>query len=251
MSFMEVVLAPPPTPAAAGSLYLPGVSGEGITCPHAVGLAITGDIDVRAAFIVPDVTPAASIMLGAKYVAAGNQVSWRFLLRTDGTLRGSWSPDGTSAAVLSHTSTAAVSTQGVTASTAWAYRWAFDVNVSGISKTSQFFVKATTRDTAKADCLANTGWSQVGTDVNDVTATSIFNATSAPLEWGSNENKTLLLLTGNFLAGVVMQGIAGTAKSTLDCAHTGARQNRLVPTSVTDVEGNVYSITGTNWKWAA
>jgi hypothetical protein len=77
-------------------LYLPGGSGNFASAPDTAALSITGDLTL-AAYIEPDdFTPAASQIIIAKYVSAGDERGYEFLLNTNGTLALGISTDGTS-----------------------------------------------------------------------------------------------------------------------------------------------------------
>src|SRR5690606_3203004 len=91
-----------------GYIDLPGASGAYASTPDRTGLDITGDLDVRAEVTLTDWAPAADSAIAAKWVASGNQRSWRFYLTTDGTLGLEWSSAGTSGTVLSAESTVPV-----------------------------------------------------------------------------------------------------------------------------------------------
>lgn len=68
-------------------VWLPGLTGNSITTPDSVPLSITGDIDVRVKVALDDWTPAARCVLASKYVIAGNNLSWRLSIETNGNVR--------------------------------------------------------------------------------------------------------------------------------------------------------------------
>lgn len=240
-----------PLPPFADSVQLPGVLSDYILAPDSAGLSITGDIDLRAAVALDDWTPSGgagdSVMVG-KWFTTGNQRSYTFNVAggagVEGRLLIGWSPDGSTIGALNSTAAPTVSDGGILA-----IRATLDVNVVAVGKRAQFFTKATTPKTAWADVVSNVGWTQLGADVDELLSTSIFDST-AQLSIGVVENDGEW--AGKIYAVAVFDGIAGTRRASPDFSTVpGARQGRRTPNTVTDAEGNVHTINGTSWKWAA
>lgn len=187
-------------------LYLPGISGNYASAPDAAALDITGDLDLRAALAAEDWTPAATTSLVSKFVAGGNQRSYHLRLNTGGAISFQWSTDGTSAALVTATSTA---TLVVSDGALLLVRVTIDVDNGASGNTVTFYFKASTWATAFADLRAHTGWTQLGDPTVGGSTTSIF-ASTASLEIGSNGNGASGSLAGKVAAAAVYSGIAGT-----------------------------------------
>lgn len=172
-------------------LVLPGTSGSYASTPDTGALDITSDIDIRI-----DLTAdnwGTEQTLAAKFVGTGNQRSWRVGL-IGGQILFDWSPTG-AGGVPSETSTA-FSTPAT--EERQALRVTLDADFSG-----QYVVGFWVADTI------NDPFSLIQTRTGATGPTSIFNST-APLEVGSLNNGTGILLTGTVHALEVRNGINGT-----------------------------------------
>jgi len=169
-------------------LYFPGTATNSASAPDATALDITGNIDIRAKAAMDDWTPSAIAVLIAKWTATGNQRSYRLDVNTNGTLTLFWSADG----VTSSSATSTVSPTVADGQTLWVR-----ATLSVASNYAVIFYTST-------DGLT---WTQLGTTVTGVGATSIFNSTSileiGALSGGAN-------FRGKFFRAQVLNGIGGT-----------------------------------------
>jgi hypothetical protein len=182
-----------PARVATTQLQLTGVSGSYSSTPNHASLQITSDLDLRVDADLPSWAAGVDQTLLARYVTTGNQRSYRLRLNSTGTMRFTWSPDGT--ALLNADSTATVP---VTAGRL-AVRATIDVDNGSAQRVVTFYT---------APSIAGP-WTQLGTNTPVAGVTSI-HAGTAPLEVGSVDNGTAVLTTGNILAAQVYSGIAGT-----------------------------------------
>lgn len=210
-------------------LALPGREESFVDTPDAAALDITGDIDIRIEVDPRTWRPAGFFGLARKYIQTGNQRSWALYLNPSGVLTIGWSPDGTLAALISKSSTAAVSS----ASGRLALRVTVDVD-NGAAGNDVKFYTAPSIDGA---------WTQLGATVTTAGVTSI-HAGTADLEVGRTAGAGLLGVTtdplqGKLYAFELRDGIAGTVKASPDftAADSGA-------TTVTDGQGLVWTLNG-------
>lgn len=227
-------------------LEMPGGSGDKVSAPDSAALSITGDIDVRV-----DITTDSwgSRNLCGKFKTTGNQRSWVMQAGPDGTLRLSWTTDGTAS-----TAAVAISTVGIPMNPGrMAVRAALDVNNGAGSNTTTFYT---------ADTIAGP-WVQLGdpvvTALGTTGVTSIFDST-APVELGSVpeqlgmipafQNDDVYPLVGRLNAFELRSGIGGTVVA--NPTFTGQPAGT---TSVTDTAGpaNTWTLAGnalvTNRRW--
>ncbi len=146
--------------SATPCLVLDGTAGNNATSPDSVPLSIVGDIDVRAQIAANDWTPSATQAILSKRGNLGN-VSWQFILNTDGTIQFSWSEDGT--AILNAVSTAAPSVTDL--SVLWV-RATLDVDNGAAGRTVTFYTSTN-----------GVTWTQLGNLVTTAGVTSIFDST--------------------------------------------------------------------------
>ncbi len=201
-----------------GSVVLPGTSGNYISTPDTGVLDVTGDIDIRVKFAADDWTPAATGSFLSKYTTTGNQRSYSFNILSNGLLELQWSNDGT--ASINKSSTVVT---GFTDGSANWVRVTLDVDNGAVGNTVRFYTSP--------DGVA---WNQLGADVVTAGVTSIY-AGTAPVEVGSRQGGTMLLLAGQFFAAQVRNGIDGTIVSNAVATGTG----------VTDSTGLVWTVNGT------
>lgn len=161
-------------------------------------LDITGDIDVRIDMQPDNWQGCADQILISKFVlTASNNRSWRLRLTATGTLRFTWSADGTN--TLGAESTAVAATSG-----RLAVRVTLDVNNGAGGNTCTFYT---------SDSVTGT-WTQLGSAIVTAGTTSIFSS-SAPLEIGEEDNAgirftNIVPFTGRIYRAQVYSGIAGT-----------------------------------------
>jgi hypothetical protein len=142
-------------------VYLTGVTGNYISTPDSATVSVTGDFEIMARIAANDWTPSGAGSIASRYLTAGNQRSFRFLLETTGLLNLGVSPDG----IVNNafTSTAAVP---------FADRQSGWVRVTRRSSDGriQFF-------TASDSDAVPSSWTQLGADVTGTTG-ALFDGTA-------------------------------------------------------------------------
>lgn len=227
-----------------------GASGAYLSSPDSATASITGDIDIRVNAALTDWTPAAITTLVAKSLATGNQRSYFFGVKTDGTLQFQNSPDGTAAALV--TSASSVAPTVSNGSALWV-RVTVDVDDGSGNNVVKFYTST------DYNVSASTGtWAQLGTTVTNVGTTSIFDST-ALVEIGSRDTGTTQILTGKVFAAQIYSGIAGTKALQMNARDTFAGDTAF-PSFATgevwtvngaaSIVGNaVQSCTNGKWQW--
>jgi hypothetical protein len=184
------------------SLLLTGGANSYVLGEDHASLDIVGDIDLRADAALDDWTGAAIQTAVAKFVATGNQRSYRLGLSTGGAPLITWSSNGTN--VLSATATATLSALANGARQAW--RATLDVDNGAAGRTARFY---------RADTGAGP-WAQLGADVVQAGVTSIF-AGSAELSVGAHSlGANVERLAGRVFGAEVRSGIDGTVVANPD-----------------------------------
>ena len=169
-------------------LYLPGVASNYASAPDSAALDITGNIDIRVKVALDDWTPsAAQILLGKR---TAGQYSYQFIVNTNGLLSLYWSTTGSDQVTNFSTVAPTVADGG----TLWVR--------ATLSVASNYVVTYYTSN----DGLT---WTQLGSPVTGVGATSIF-AGTAPIEVGSIISGTASNARGKFFRAQVLNGIGGT-----------------------------------------
>jgi hypothetical protein len=181
-------------------LVVDGTSGGYASVPDAASLDIVGDLELRVELSAQDWTPAADQTLIGKWLASGNQRSYKLKLEDTGVLSLLFSTNGT--AVTTKSSTAAPT---IPASGRIALKVTIDVD-NGAAGYDVKFYTASSIDGV---------YTQLGTTVTTATATSIFSS-SAKLNVGSSDDGTTELFTGVIHAARVYSGIAGTVAANPD-----------------------------------
>lgn len=237
------ILAPPMQPPAATAVQFEGTSGNQFS---ASCTAITGDIDIRAAIALSDLTPSSRQWLLARWTASGNNRSYALGIETTGVPTLWWSTDGSNSVTADCSAT--LGSVGAVEGSIIAVRATLDV-VNGVTNREiRFFYKTTTPTSAFTDIDSNTGWTALGSTINVVGTTSI-NGGTAALRMGNASDGGHMV--GKFYAGSVKQGIAGTRIASPNCAAiTGARRGRTTPSSFADSDTNTWTATGTAWRYA-
>jgi hypothetical protein len=182
------------------ALYLPGSSGNYVSCPDSAALSIVGDVEMVARVAATDWTPAAEQCFVGKYTTSGDQRSYAFGLFTDGTLTCRFSSDGLTPSWGTVTS---ITAAGLTDLTAYWLKCTIDVNNGASGSTVRFY---------KADDEADepTVWTQVGSDRVVATGGISIADTTAVLEVGSIAVGTTQLFGGKVHRAIVRSGIGGT-----------------------------------------
>ena len=196
------------------AVYLPGASGNYISCPDAASLGITSDIDIIAR-VMPTTWSTVGTLV-AKYT--GSVRSYRLDLNTGGTLRLYLTTDG-STEPASATSSASVGFSTGQAGWVRATWRASDGRV-------QYFTAADSVDVP-------TSWTQLGTDKSQ-SIPSIYSG-SAALEVGSSFGGTALPFSGRIMRAIVRNGIDGTIVANFDASLCGK-------SGYTGTLGNVWTV---------
>lgn len=191
----------------SGGLFLSGANWA--ETPDDASLDITGDIDIRVAAALTDWTPAAQEALTAKWIS-GSQQSYGFQVLASGLLNIFWDDNGVGPSISDSSTVAPTVADGAIL----AVRAALEVNVGGGARRTTFYTKATTPATAEADCDSNSGWTQLGSQITGLAATSIY-AGTAVLAAGAFSNGVFNLV-GVLYSVVVKSGIAGTTVTNPD-----------------------------------
>jgi hypothetical protein len=216
------------TPASVAYVELPGVAGNYLSVPDEAALDITGDIDLRVNVALADWTPATIATLLSKYGSAGS-ISYALQISTDGTLRMSWSADGT--ALLEGVSTVAT---GIADGSARWVRATLDVDNGASGRDIRFF---TSTD--------GTTWTQLGTTVTQAGVTSIFSGSAQVRVGGRGDD--LRWVTGDVYRAQILNGIGGTDVLDVDTSVL----TDMAATSFTATTGQTVTInrsTGATYK---
>jgi hypothetical protein len=201
-------------------LSLPGTAGNYASTPDSAAASITGDIDIRVRVAMDDWTPAATSTLLSKWLTTGNQRAYMLQVLAAGTLRLSWSANGT--AVLAKDSTAAVSAADLTGK--WV-RATLDVDNGAAGNDVKFYVSDDGVD-----------WTQLGTTVTTATATAIFDSTAlvniSGFDAGASDRTA-----GKVYYTEIRNGLGGTVAAKFD-----AREGVVAATSFTSGSGEVWTV---------
>lgn len=204
------------TTGAAGTRYAysPGLNLNYFSAPDNLAMSVTGDIDIRVK-LAPDLwTPAAVSTLASKWLSAGDQRSFLFVLNPSGGLGLQLSDNGISTA--------------------------FDVSSGaplGFGAASTHWVRATWRQSDGRVQFFHSddgsSWTQNGTDKSIVIA-SIFDS-NASLTYGTRSSGSTEPLRGKVFFSEVRNGIDGTVVARFD------------PSEKTDFDTTWTSSTGEPW----
>lgn len=239
-----------PGALVANYLNLTGAAGAYASSPDSATASIVGDIDIRVYASLTDWTPAAISTLVAKSLTTGNQRSYFFGVKTDGTLQFQNSPDGTAAALV--TSASSVAPTVANGDALWV-RVTVDVNDGAGGNVVKFYTSA------DYNVSTSTGtWTQLGTTVTNVGTTSIFDST-ALVEIGSRDTGTTQITTGKVYAAQIYSGIAGTLAVQFNARDTYAGDTSFASFATTEVwtvngaasiiGSAVASCTNGKWQW--
>ena len=137
-------------------------------------------LDVRFAAALTDWTPAAVNTIASQWNPTGNQRSWQVYVDTTGFLTLGTSADGIATTTTnSGCRVSALDGQLICGRVTW-------TTTAGAVK---FYIKRTTKERARADCLSNTGWTQIGATATGSTS-ALFNST-ANVQIGTRADATL------------------------------------------------------------
>lgn len=179
-------------------LDLTGASGSYASTPDAAAHDVTGDITVAVDVALDDWTPATVQTLRSKWSSTSNQRSYDFQVATTGLPRLVWSPDGSAAASITATATAA---PPVPASGRVLLMASLDVDNGAAGNTVTFYYR---HDPTVAT------WIQLGSPVVTGGVTSIF-AGTAPPAVGARQGGTEQMVSGTVYSSEVRSGLAGTS----------------------------------------
>jgi len=204
------------------ALWLPGTSGNYVSCPDASRLHVTGDLDVRVRVALDDWTPAATARILAR---RSTNYCYELFLFSDGTIALGWTTDGTTQ-IYRQSSVATGVTDG---SVKW-IRATLDVDNGASGHDVKFY-------------LSDDGvtWTQLGVTRTSPGTTSVY-AGTAPLEVGSISGGTGGNAIGRFYRAQVLNGINGTLVADLDLTHGAGPRIR-------DAQTNLWTINGTANGW--
>jgi hypothetical protein len=230
----EIKMATPPQVNTA-ALWLPGTSGNYVSCPDAAGLDIVGDICVVAKVALDDWTPADYNTIAAKSVSSGDQISWSLRIAPGGLPQFFTTSSGNAATIALFQSSAApaVSDTG----TLWI---AITVDVdNGASGCDGRFWTSSDGET----------WTQLGATQTGGSTISVFSSTSA-VEIGSRDVGTVDLFVGrvhnvSVRSGIGASGVVGGSE-VLNYSADLARGQRY-----RDAYGNLFTHTGSAWALMA
>lgn len=200
-------------------LDLPGDKTGYASTPDSAALSITGDLDVRIEVYLRNWV--ANNDLIGKATVTGNQVSWGFYVKSDGTLQLWWSNDGST--LLHSTSTVAVP---VPTSGRLALRATIDVNNGASGNTVTFYT---------SDSISGT-WTQLGSAVVTSGTTSIFDSTAA-VQVGRIPSFTFAGIDGKVFSAEIRSGIGGSV-----VANPDFTSQTVGDTSFTDGHSNTWTI---------
>ena len=204
-------------PWRSAGVYLPGASGNYISCPDASALDITGDIDIVARVALADWTPSAPVTIVAKEQTV-TQRSYRMQITTSGFISISFSIDGSASLGLAG-SVAVPVLDGMTA-------WIRATRESASGRIRFYWYPDQEAEP--------TQWIQLGADANS-TAGALFQSTSV-LEIGSRIGGTTEVATGVMRRIIVRDGVGGTTVADFVAASCGQ-------SGYTDTLGNVWTVT--------
>jgi hypothetical protein len=185
-------------------VYLPGVASNFLSVPDEAALDITGDIDIRVRVALDDWTPGAEGVLLTKGGTGAANFAYNVRVRTDGTIRFGWSPDGSAVTNVDST----VATGVADGSVKWV-RVTFDADNGASGNDTAFYVSDD-----------GVTWSQLGTTVTTAGVATIHNSNSV-MRFGQATTATGLL-AGKFYRAQILNGIGGPPVLDIDCSQIGS-----------------------------
>lgn len=207
----------------------PGSTGNYATTPDSAGNSVTGDIDLRVKLSMDDWTPATDQRVLSKWIATGDQRSYRFGVNADGTLHLGLSSAGTAG------TTASVASSAATGYTDGTVHW-IRVTWRNSDDRTQFF---TSED--------GSNWTQLGTN-RTVSATGIFDGTGE-LAVSGQEGGTANLLAAQVHRAEVRNGIDGTVGANFDPSGVTILGTRNPTSFVAPTTGETWTMNGAAWDW--
>jgi len=185
---------------------LTGVSGTYVSTPDSAAIPSgngTSDTTWVAWIALEDWTPAADMVIVAKYIQAANQRSFSWRLDDTGSLKLFTSADGTALVVSSES-------DAITGFANGTGHWV-GTTFNDVANTTNFY----TSDQPLGTSLSDINWVQLGNaDISHVSA-GIFDST-APVEVGSNDTGSGALFAGKISRAVVIASTDPTATPAVD-----------------------------------
>lgn len=200
------------------ALWLPGTSGNSVSCPDSAALSITGDIDLRWYGSLDDWTPATTMALIGKDNGA-SQRSYFYAIMASGVVRLYISTTGTSWTSVDSTASVPVSDGA-----------AIWVRVTRASATGAVMFYTSTDGAT---------WTQLGSAVS-TSAGAIFDSSTA-LSVGTYDGSSWWL-RGRVFRAEVRNGINGTVVASPDFTSPMGPRFR-------DAQGNLWTVNGSAWGW--
>lgn len=188
-------------------LTIPTTAGNYASAPNNAAYDVT-DVDVRVALTF-DWDDAGTQYFFSTHDATGDGAGFAFGIEPDEQLRFYWAETGVSSGEYVSSNANMRTVSGLSNGDLLALRLTVDADNDSSDADVSFYYKSTAASTVYADCLANTGWTQLGTTQNAGYALTI-NATPASLKIGAL-NASGGNADGNYYAAVLLDGIEGTA----------------------------------------
>lgn len=204
-------------------LVLPGASGSYASTPDGATLDITSDIDLRAEIAPNSITPdngGDGYMLVAKYDDSTDNRSYRFSLNEDGTLRLTWSTDGTAGTLDSFNTTVSIPMHERIA-----VRVALDVDDGNGDSNARFYI---------AESIDGP-WTLLE-KLSDTGTTSLFSG-NAELAVGARDNGNQFPFAGVIFAAEVRDALDVAAG--MDIPGTGNDSASTPDTAALDITGDI------------
>lgn len=205
-------------------LYLPDVSGNYVSAPDAAALDITGDLEIVWRGALTSWLSGAIQVLVGKWASAGSQRSYYLSISATGIPTLTWTTDGTTTFARPGTT--------ATGLDAGVERWVkatLDADNGASGHTVKFYLSTD-----------GANWTQLGSDVVNAGATSIY-AGTAVVEVGGNAAAASLRAPGVHMGAQIRSGIDGTLVADWDGTWPHTRQR--------DSLGNVWTVNGTSNAW--
>lgn len=225
IQYHEITWATPPMFVTGSQLHLPGMSGNYASTPDTAVLDIVGDIDLRADLKLANWVPGTALALVAKYDGTVNQRSYDLGISSTGAVEMLWSNDGTANIVKSSTVNPTPAADG-----RLAVRATLDVNNGAAGNTVTFYTAPT----------IDGPWTQLGAPVVTAGVTSIFSSTSNLSVGARNPGGVTDVITGEFFAAEVYNGIAGSVVANPDFTILAPGTDSFV-----DAAGLTWTLNGT------
>lgn len=177
-------------------LYLPGTASNYASVPSITAYDITGDLEVEVDIAFTTLTPASSSYILAREGADPNR-AWSFYLTSSGSLGFRWCPTGSSASLIAKSSTATLTSVGITAGQRVSVKAVLDVDNGAAGNDVKFYYSTDKGVT----------FTQLGTTVTTAGVTSLPVVTQSII---FNSSLGGTELDAKIYRGIVRNGIGGT-----------------------------------------